>query len=218
VQSISVDSPQLLDGATSVFFQQRAHYGFSGGGCETFYKIQTSLSFRYTLLSEHALVCSVQCVIVCVEKKKFFFETNWFHGSDWLLKRTGGWFILRALLFSFDLLSFFRTVAAHLCLGAPYAWSLFVAPLAKEMGVVAAATTDWSLPSIVPVISLVFAMQGISAALLGKYMEPLSPRANGLMAAAAFGGGFALAGLGVYLHSLPLLYLGYGFFGGLGIG
>lgn len=93
-----------------------------------------------------------------------------------------------------------------------------MAPLAQEMGVVAAATTDWTLPSIVPVISLVFAMQGISAALLGKFMEPLSPRANGLMSAAAFGGGFVLAGLGVHLHSLPLLYLGYGFFGGLGVG
>lgn len=30
--------------------------------------------------------------------------------------------------------------------------------------------------------------------------------------------GFALAGLGVHLHSLPLLYMGYGFFGGIGIG
>ncbi len=41
-----------------------------------------------------------------------------------------------------------------------------MAPLSHEVGVVASASTDWSLPSIVPVISLVFAMQGISAALL----------------------------------------------------
>ena len=40
------------------------------------------------------------------------------------------------------------------------------------------------------------------------------------MAAAsiAFGGGLTLGAAGLYLHSLPLLYLGYGFLGGTGIG
>ncbi len=109
-------------------------------------------------------------------------------------------------------------VAAHLCLGAPYAWSVFNAPLTKEFGVLVASTSDWTLGAVVPVVSAVFAMQGLSAALLGKYMEPLSARLNGMLSAAAFGGGFMLGGLGVYIHSLPLLYLGYGVFGGLGIG
>lgn len=40
-----------------------------------------------------------------------------------------------------------------------------------------------------------------------------------MMAASfAFGGGLTLGAAGIYLHSLPLLYLGYGFFGGTGIG
>jgi MFS family permease len=34
----------------------------------------------------------------------------------------------------------------------------------------------------------------------------------------AFGGGFALGGLGVLLHNLPLLYLGFGVLAGTGIG
>ncbi len=109
-------------------------------------------------------------------------------------------------------------VAAHLCLGAPYAWSVFNSPLTREHGVILAATSDWSLGAIVPVVSCVFAVQGLSAALLGKYMEPLSARVNGLLSAATFGGGFMLGGLGVYIHNLPLLYLGYGVLGGLGIG
>ena len=115
-------------------------------------------------------------------------------------------------------LQLFPAVTAHVCLGAPYAWSVFNAPLTAELGVVAASSDDWTLASVVPVISAVFAMQGLSAALLGKWMEPLSPRLNGFMSAGAFGGGFMLGGLGVYLHSLPMLYLGYGVLGGLGIG
>jgi hypothetical protein len=40
------------------------------------------------------------------------------------------------------------------------------------------------------------------------------------MAAASvcFGGGFMLGALGIHYHSLPLLYAGYGFLGGTGIG
>lgn len=48
-------------------------------------------------------------------------------------------------------------------------------------------------------------------------MEDRSPRENGLLAAGVFGGGFVLGGIGVHLHSLPLLYLGYGVLGGLGV-
>lgn len=55
------------------------------------------------------------------------------------------------------------------------------------------------------------------AALAAHATLQLSPRQNGLAAAVSFGGGFLLSGLAVHLHNLPLLYLGYGFFGGLGI-
>lgn len=41
---------------------------------------------------------------------------------------------------------------------------------------------------------------------------------TGVFGALAFGGGFAIGGLGVLTHSLPLLYLGYGVLGGLGMG
>ena len=38
------------------------------------------------------------------------------------------------------------------------------------------------------------------------------------IASLAFGGGLSLGAAGLYFHSLPLLYLGYGFLGGTGIG
>lgn len=39
-----------------------------------------------------------------------------------------------------------------------------------------------------------------------------------LAGSVAFGGGFALGGVGVLLHNLPLLYLGFGVLAGTGIG
>lgn len=83
---------------------------------------------------------------------------------------------------------------------------------------VASAADDWTLGQVVPVISVVFAIQGVSAAVFGKWMEARSPRLNGLISAACFGGGLMLSGVGVMLHSLPLLYLGYGVLGGIGVG
>eukprot|EP01042_Synura_sphagnicola_P007443 gene7443-9534_t len=38
------------------------------------------------------------------------------------------------------------------------------------------------------------------------------------LASVAFGGGLMLGSLGIHLHSLPLLYLGYGVLGGIGVG
>ena len=37
--------------------------------------------------------------------------------------------------------------------------------------------------------------------------------ATAFMGSLAFGGGFVLGGIGVMAHSIPLIYLGYGFFG-----
>lgn len=105
-----------------------------------------------------------------------------------------------------------------MCIGAPYAWSIFNGSLTKALGVVSAAPGDLTLGQVVPVLSAVFVVQGVSAAMLGKRMEGWTPRQNGLLSAACFGGGFLLGGLGVHLHSLPLLYLGCGVFAGLGVG
>ena len=39
-------------------------------------------------------------------------------------------------------------VTTHLCLGACYAWSIFNEPLTKEIGVLASASSDWSLANV----------------------------------------------------------------------
>jgi MFS family permease len=84
--------------------------------------------------------------------------------------------------------------------------------------VVAKAADDWSLMHVVPVLSAVLAVQGLSAALLGPWQDRVGPRASSMLGALFFGGGFILGGLGVATHSLPLLYVGCGLLGGCGIG
>lgn len=65
---------------------------------------------------------------------------------------------------------------------------------------------------------MMFVMQGLSAALVGKWQEKAGPRASGILGSLCFGGGFMMGGLGVLLHQHWMLLLGYGFFGGLGMG
>ena len=44
------------------------------------------------------------------------------------------------------------------------------------------------------------------------------PRFVGVLAAILWGGGFIVGGVGIYLHELWVVYLGYGFLGGCGLG
>jgi hypothetical protein len=108
-------------------------------------------------------------------------------------------------------------VGLHLCIGAPYAYSVFNGHLTRQLGVVVPAVDDWTISEVIPVLSAVFVVQGVASALLGKWMENKTPKTNALLSALSFGGGFMIGGLGVYIHSLPMLYLGYGVLGGLGI-
>lgn len=106
----------------------------------------------------------------------------------------------------------------QMCLGAPYAWSLMADVCTREIGIVAPAAADWSLMETAFPLSLVFIMHGLSASLLGKWQMKVGPRASMAAASVAFGGGIMAGAAGIYFHSIPLLYGGYGILGGLGIG
>jgi MFS family permease len=106
----------------------------------------------------------------------------------------------------------------QMCLGAPYAWSLMADVCTREIGIVAPAAADWSLLETAFPLSLVFVMHGLSASLLGKWQMKVGPRASMAAASVAFGGGIMAGAAGIYFHSIPLLYGGYGILGGLGIG
>jgi MFS family permease len=53
---------------------------------------------------------------------------------------------------------------------------------------------------------------------LGKWQLRVGPRMSLVVAGACFGGGLMLGALGISMHSLPLLYLGYGVLGGTALG
>ena len=108
--------------------------------------------------------------------------------------------------------------ATHMCIGSPWAWSIMGDIITKESGFVASAAEDWSLAQSCLPLSIVFVFLGGAAAVLGPWQARVGHRTALLAAAGAFGGGLALGSAGIYLHSLPLLYTGYGAFAGLGLG
>ena len=110
------------------------------------------------------------------------------------------------------------SIAIHLCIGSVYAWSNFNPALIKVQGVVGPAPGDWSLGSVVSIFSVAIVCLGLSAAFAGNWLERVGPRVVGCVAAVCWGGGFLIGSLGIWLHQLWLLYLGYGVIGGIGLG
>lgn len=110
------------------------------------------------------------------------------------------------------------SIAIHLCIGSVYAWSIFNPALMRELGVVAPAAGDWALSQVVWIFSTAIVFLGLAAAIAGKWLEKVGPRCVGVTAACLWGGGFILGSVGISTHQLWLIYLGYGFFGGCGLG
>ncbi len=106
-------------------------------------------------------------------------------------------------------------LAIHLAIGQVYAFSVFVKPLLALGG---AGGSHWNQKQVGAVFSVAIAVLGISAALLGRWLETAGPRKAMAMAAACFGCGFVVAAAGVHTHRLALIYLGYGVLGGAGLG
>ncbi|SRR5579883_1101883 len=106
----------------------------------------------------------------------------------------------------------------HLCIGQVYAFSVFNLPMTKLIGITTPAPTDWNLATLGWIFSSAIAFLGISAALFGKWVERVGPRKAMFVSALCFSSGFFVSALGVYLHQIVLIYLGYGVLGGVGLG
>ncbi|MGG4604773.1 OFA family MFS transporter [Paenalcaligenes sp. Me131] len=109
-------------------------------------------------------------------------------------------------------------LAVHLCIGQAYAFSVFNEPMTRLLGITSSAPGDWSLPTLGWIFSLAIVFLGLSAAFAGKWLEEVGPRKAMFTAACCFGGGFMVAALGIHLHQIWLVYLGYGVLGGIGLG
>ncbi len=109
-------------------------------------------------------------------------------------------------------------LAVHLCIGQVYAFSVFNLPLTKVLGITNSLPEDWKLTELGWIFSLAIVFLGLSAAFAGKWLEKVGPRVTMFCAAICFSCGFFISALGVSLHQIWLLYLGYGVLGGIGLG
>ena len=106
----------------------------------------------------------------------------------------------------------------HLCIGQAYAFSVFNLPMTKLIGISQSAPDDWHLPELGWIFSIGIFFLGTSAAVFGRWVEEGGPRQAMFVAGLCFSGGFLVSALGVYLHNLWIIYLGYGVLGGCGLG
>lgn len=109
-------------------------------------------------------------------------------------------------------------LAIHLSIGQVYSFSVFNKPLTQMLGITKSIAGDWKLTSVGWIFSLAIVFLGLSAAFCGKWLERVGPRLTMFVAACFFGGGFFISAIGVWLHEIWLIYLGYGVIGGIGLG
>jgi MFS family permease len=109
-------------------------------------------------------------------------------------------------------------LAVHLCIGQAYAFSTFNLPLTRLIGLTQSAPGDWNLKDVGWIFSIAIVFLGLSSAVFGRWVERVGPRKSMFTAALCFGGGFLVSAVGIQLHQLWILYLGYGVLGGCGLG
>jgi OFA family oxalate/formate antiporter-like MFS transporter len=96
------------------------------------------------------------------------------------------------------------------CFGTVYAWSFFQKPLTETYG--------WTNSQVAWAFSLAICFLGLAAAAGGLLLPRIGPTRLALLGGVLFGSSYLLSALALRLHSLPLLYLGYGVVGGTGLG
>lgn len=122
-------------------------------------------------------------------------------------------------------------LSIHLAIGQAYAFSVFKKPLNYLVhvstaggglralpGVDSPNLADWKFTDLGWIFSLAIVFLGLSAAIFGKWLEKAGPRKAMFASAVCFASGFFISALGVHVHQLWLIYLGYGVIGGIGLG
>jgi MFS family permease len=109
-------------------------------------------------------------------------------------------------------------LCVHLCIGQVYAFSVFNLPMTKLIGITGSAPGDWKLTDLGWIFTLAILCLGVSAAVLGRWVEEGGPRRAMFTAALCFSGGFLISAAGVYVHNIWIVYLGYGVLGGIALG
>jgi OFA family oxalate/formate antiporter-like MFS transporter len=102
-------------------------------------------------------------------------------------------------------------VGVHASIGSVYAFSVFKKPLGQLIESASDNEIAWTF-------SFAIFFLGLSAAIMGHFVEKNGPRISGMLAATFFGGGLLIAGFGALIQNLYVIWLGYGVLGGIGLG
>ncbi len=117
-------------------------------------------------------------------------QSNPCHGNRWLIAIMG--------------------TVLQLCLGTVYAWSFFQKPLVSAYG--------WSNSQTAWTFCFAIFFLGVAAAWGGIFLPKFGPKKLAMAGGVLYGSGYLLAAFALHIKSLLLLYLGFGFIGGLGLG
>jgi MFS family permease len=101
-------------------------------------------------------------------------------------------------------------LSVHLCIGQVYATSVYKNSLIAHF--------DVSQTAIGIIFSIAIVMLGLSAAVGGTWVEASGPRRAMFVSACFWAAGFGVSALGIGTDQLWLVYVGYGFLGGIGLG
>jgi MFS transporter, OFA family, oxalate/formate antiporter len=101
-------------------------------------------------------------------------------------------------------------VLMQICLGAVYAWSVFVKPLVS--------TQHWTLTQVSLSFTINVFFIGVGTVIGGMWMDRAGPRKVATAGGIIYGLGYTLSSFAAAQHSLPLLYLCYGVLAGTGGG
>lgn len=95
-------------------------------------------------------------------------------------------------------------------LGSIYAWSFFQKPIVEQFG--------WSNSQVAWVFSTSITFLGLAAAWGGINLPKYGPRKLAMLGSIMWGASFVIGGYALSIHNLPLLIIGVGVIGGIGLG
>ena len=98
----------------------------------------------------------------------------------------------------------------QVCLGTVYAWSYFQKPMVDALGC-RQSTAAWAF-------SLAICFLGLAAAWGGSQLPRFGPRRLAIVGGVLYALGYIIAAPAIHYRNLPLLYVGFGVIGGIGLG
>ena len=101
-------------------------------------------------------------------------------------------------------------ILTHLFLGTVYAWSFFQKPVSEAYG--------WTQGETAWAFSISNLMMGVTSAWCGAKLHQFKLKNLATMGAVLYGLGYIVSYFALKLEILPLLYIGFGFIGGIGLG